>query len=161
MSPAMSDFFFATRSILNAQALEHTNCTSKYDCKYLGKFDDGNYIVLCKDIHTVGWQLGKVHLHNIKIIISKSSDDKAFAKERNKNNPKGRDMPNFEIRYILMGDPEGFTNLTFIKQFTLPFESRPKNSIRADDTTQNPSDTFSPNIPLPKVIIKKNFLADK
>ena len=95
------------------------------------------------------------------IIISKSNDDKDFAKDRNENHPKGRDMPNFEIRQILMGDSEVFTNLTFIKLFTLPFESRPKNSIRPDDTTQNPSDTFLPNIPLPKVIIEKDFLAYK
>ena len=157
MSPVIVDFFIALRSMQNAQALEHTNGTSKYVCKYLGKFDEGNYVVLCEDIHTGEWVLGKTHLHNTKIVTSKFNEDKAFAKDRNKNHPKGRDMPHFEIRQILMGDPEVFTNLNFLKISTLPFELRPTNRIQIEDSTRNPPDTFSSNIPSQEVRTVKNF----
>ena len=89
MSPVIIDFFIATQSMQNAQALEHTNGTSKYVCKYLGKFDKGNYVVLCEDIQTGEWVLGKKHLHNTKIVSSKYNEDKAFNKDRYKNHPKG------------------------------------------------------------------------
>ena len=71
------------------------------------------------------------------------------------------DMPHFEIIQIMMGDPEVSTNLTFIKLCTLPFDLLPTNSIRPYDTTQNPPDTFSYNIPSQQVIISRNFLACK
>ena len=91
--------------------------------------------------------LGKVHRHNNKIVISKFNEDKDFAKERNKNHAKGRDTPHFEIRQIMIGYPEVFTNTMFIKLCTLPFGLPPTNSIRPDDTRQNPSNTFLSNIP--------------
>ena len=79
----------------NAQALEHKNGTSKYVCKYLGKFYDGNYVVLCEDIYTGEWVIGKVHLHNTKILTSKINEDKSFAKESNSYHPKLINMPHF------------------------------------------------------------------
>ena len=72
----------------NAQGLKYTNCTSKYVCKYLGKFDEGNYVVLCEDIHTGEWVLGKAHLHDTKIVSSKFNKDKAFTEDRKKNYSK-------------------------------------------------------------------------
>lgn len=65
-------------------------------------------------------------------MTSKFNDDKAFAKDGNKNHPRGRDMPHFEIRQIIMGDPEVFTNLDFIQIPTLPFELQPTNGIIID-----------------------------
>ncbi|MDB4430361.1 hypothetical protein N9140_00205, partial [bacterium] len=132
MSPVIADFFVAFKSMQNAQALDHTNGIAKYVCKYIAKFDEGNYVVLCQDIHTGQWVLGKTHLHNTKVVRSKINEDKAFDKERYKNHPKGRDMPHFEIRQIMMGDPEVFTDLDFIQVSTLPFELRPTNSIVLD-----------------------------
>ena len=97
MSPVILDFFVALKSMQNAQALDHTNGISKYICKYIGKFDNGNYIILCEDSHTGEWVLGKTRLHNTKIVTSKINEDKAFNNDRNKNHPKGRDMPHLEI----------------------------------------------------------------
>ena len=79
------------------------------------KFDQGNYVVLCQDVHTGQWVLGKKHLHNTKIVTSKYNEDKSFDKDRMKLHPKGRDMPHFEIRQILLGDPEVFTNMEFVE----------------------------------------------
>ena len=115
MSPVIPDFFVALKSMQNAQALDHTNGIAKYVCKYISKFDDCNYVVLCQDIHTGQWVLGKTHLHNTKIVTSKINEDKAFKQERFKNHPKGRDMPYFEIRQILIGDAEFFTDFVSSK----------------------------------------------
>ena len=52
ISPVVVDFFVALKSTQNAQALDHTNGISKYVCKFIDKFDDGNYVILCEDLHT-------------------------------------------------------------------------------------------------------------
>lgn len=49
MSPVIPDFFLATKSMQNAQALGNTNGVSKYVCKYITKFDDNNYVLLLQD----------------------------------------------------------------------------------------------------------------
>ena len=169
MSPVIPDFFVALKSMQNAQALDHTNGVAKYVCKYIGKFDEGNYVVLCQDIHTGKWVLGKTHLHNTKIVTSKFNEDKAFEKERNKNHPKGRDMPYFEIRQIIMGDAEVFTNLTFISLSTLPFELRPTNSIKLDnkgnvintnpdyDAELNVADAYASGVPMQRARLQINL----
>ena len=43
-------------------------------------------------------------------------------------------MPYFEIRQIMMGDPEVFTDLDFYSLSTLPFELRPTNTIHLDSS---------------------------
>ena len=93
MSPIISDFFIALKSMQNAQALDHTNGLTKYVCKYISKFDEGNYAFLMQDIHTGELVLGKVHLHNTKIVRSKINEDKAYSKERLKNHCCGCEIP--------------------------------------------------------------------
>ena len=65
MSPLIVDFFIALKSMQNAQALDHTNGLSKYVCKYISKFDEGNYVVLCQDVHTGEWVLKKKNTYTI------------------------------------------------------------------------------------------------
>ena len=151
----------------NEQALDHTNGLSKYVCKYISKFDDCNYVVLCQDIHTGQWILGKNHLHNTKIVSSKIKEDKAFEQHRYKNHPKGRDMPYFEIRQIILGDAEVFTDLCFVPLSTLPFELRPSNKVKIDskgkvvnpnpdydsEAAENISDSYESQIPMQKARI--------
>ena len=140
MSLVIHEFFVALKSMQNAQALDHTNGIAKYVCKYITKFDQGNYVILCQDIHTGQWVLGKKHLHNTKIVTSKYNKNKAFGTDRMKLHLKGRDMPHFEIRQIMLGDPGLFTNMEFIEISTLLFELRPSNSIILDtqgNVTQN------------------------
>ena len=148
----------------NAQALDHANGLAKYVCKYIGKFDEGNYIVLCQDIHSGDWVLGKTHLHNTKIVRSKINEDKAYSKNRSKNHPKGRDVSHFEIRQIIFGHPEVFTNLQFLDISTLPFELRPTNKIymsikgeiaNLNDDTDGDSQS---NLPLVQTIRLRNNL---
>ena len=132
MSPVIPDFFIGLKSMMNAQALDHTNGLAKYVCKYIGKFDDCNYTMLCQDVHTREFVLGKTHLHNTKVVRSKINEDKAFSKNKMKNHPKGREMPHFEIRQILLGHEEVFTNLNFKEISTLMFELRSTIIIELD-----------------------------
>ena len=66
--------------------------------------------------------LGKTYLHNTKFVTSKFNKDKAFDQNIVKNHGKESNMPYFEVRQIIMGDPEVFTTLTFISLSTLSFE---------------------------------------
>ena len=166
MSPVISDFFIVLKSMQNVQALDHTNSLTKYVSKYIAKFDESNYTLLCQDIHTSDWVIGKTHLHNTKVIRSKINEDKAFSKERLKNHPKGRDYPHLEIRQIMMGDEEIFTNMTFIPLSTLPYELRPTNRIELnqngdvvnnDPHADHPEDSYRDKPPM-QVIRMDNFL---
>ena len=49
-----------------------------------------------------------------------------------KNHPTGREMPHFEIRQILLGHEEVFTNFNFKEISTLMFELRATNRIELD-----------------------------
>ena len=167
ISPVIVDFFIATKSMQNVQALDHTNGLSKYVCKYIAKFDDGNYVVVSQNIHNGNIVLGKTHLHNTKIARSNINEQKAYEKNRKKKHPRGRDMPHFEIRQLLMGHPEVFTNIEFIRISTLPFELRPQNSICVDNIgnvstnyTHNhnhPPDAFNTELPMQRLRIQKNL----
>ena len=128
--PSHTGFFVAFKSMQNAQVLAHTNGVAKYVCKYIAKMDKGNYVVLCVDGDTGKWVLAKTHLHNTKIVSSNINEDKAFEKSRWKSHPKGRDYPYFQIRQILMGDSEVYTDLKHYPLSTLPFELCPTNSIK-------------------------------
>ncbi len=171
MSPIIVDFVVALKSMQNAQALDHTNRIAKYVSKYTGKFDDGNYVILCEDAHTREWILCETHLHNTKIVTSKINEDKAFNNERHKNHPKGRDMAHFETRQILMGHPEVFTDMEFIQISTSPFDLRQTNSIHLDikDSVQynqnmenrihntNPKDNYLTDPPMQHLRILNNL----
>mgnify|MGYP001360756986 CR=1 FL=1 len=52
----------------------------------------------CEHSETGDFVIGKIHLHNTKVVRSKINEDKAFEQRRYKNHPKGHDMPYFEIR---------------------------------------------------------------
>ena len=82
--------FYFHKINANAQELDYTNGLSKYLCKCAGNFDDGNYIVLCQDIHTGEWVVGKYHLHNTKIARSKINEYRSYQNSRNKYHPRGR-----------------------------------------------------------------------
>lgn len=160
MSPVICDFFVALHSMQNAQMLEHTNGCTKYCVKYITKFDEDNYVVLCQDIHTGEWVLGKTRLHNTKIVSSKINEDKAFEQQRHKNHPKGRHLAHLEIRQLLMGCPEVLTNLEFIQICTRPFEERPTNSINLDtkggvigdpNDGDHPVDDYTSGIPMQQI----------
>lgn len=147
MSPVVVDFFAGTLSMQNIQVLAGTNGVTKYVTKYISKVDDGNMTLLLQDIHTGEFILGKIHLHNTKIVRSKINEDAAFQRNRNKNHPRGRDWSHFEIRQLLLGIPEVTTNLDYIDVPTVPFELRSKNSVSLDSSgnVTNPNQRLNSN----------------
>ena len=116
----------------NAQCLNHTNGLAKYVCKYISKFDEYNYVMLCQDMHSGEWVLGQRHLHNTKVVTSKINEDKAFSRERHKNHFKGFKKAHMDIRQLFLGHPEIFTNMKNVIISTLPLEVRPRNTIKLD-----------------------------
>ena len=83
-----------------------------------------------------------------------------------KLHPKGRDISHFEIRQILLGDPEVFTNMEYVEISTLPFELRPSNCIKLDTTgnvivsnnvQEHPSDSFTCGTPIQLIRRRKNL----
>ena len=46
--------FFITPSIQDAQVLTQTNCCNKYICKYIGKVDEQNYVIVSSSAHKMG-----------------------------------------------------------------------------------------------------------
>ena len=73
-------------------------------------------------------------------------------------------MSHFEIRQIIFGHPEVFTNLQFIDISTLPFELRPTNkiymSIKGEiaNLNDNTDDDAQSNLPLVQTIRLRNNL---
>ena len=114
----------------HSQALDHTNRLSKHACKHIGKFDEGNCTILYQNIHSSDWVIEKVHLHNTKIVTSKTNEDEAYSKSRTKNYHKGCDACHFEIRKIIFEHPKVFTKFQFIDLSTITFEFRLTNKIQ-------------------------------
>ena len=56
-------------------------------------------------------------------------------------------MPHFEIRQILFGDSEVFTNLQFTHISTLPFELQPTNKIVLDSNGNVVDEDFEEDVP--------------
>ena len=87
--------------MLNSQSLDHTDILSKYVCEYIGKFYEGNYVVIFQDTHNGQWVLGKPHLHNTHIFCSNINEQKAYKQNRRNIHPRARDMTHFDIYQIL------------------------------------------------------------
>ena len=96
MLPIKINFFIALKSIQNAQTFDHANGLSKYVYKYVGKFNEGNYIILYQNIHTSKQIIRKSHLHSIKIMWIKINKDKAYKNNRRKNYLRACDIHYFK-----------------------------------------------------------------
>ena len=80
-------------------------------------------------------------------------------------------MSYFEIRQIMLGDAEVFTDLFFVHLSTLPFELRPSNKVEIDskgkvvnpntdydvEAAENISDSYESQIPMQKARIDANL----
>ena len=66
----------------NIQLLTQTGGVNKYVCKYIGKIDEQNYIVVYVDNERGGHLVMKVtFLHNTKVASSKMGEDKKRAEK--------------------------------------------------------------------------------
>lgn len=107
----------------NIQRLTHCGGVNKYICKYIGKIDEQNYVVV--HVNGKGQLVTKGQfLHNTKIRASKNNKDNARAKTRDCKHPQGRAISQNEMVHLLLKYPEILMSLKFIHISTLPLEFR-------------------------------------
>ena len=76
MSPVEGYTFANCRLMQNIQLLTQTGAVNKYVCKYIGKNDEHNYMVVYVDNETGVHLVTKaMFLHNIKVTSSKMGGD--------------------------------------------------------------------------------------
>ena len=75
MSPAEGYTFSNCRSMQNIQVLTQSGGVNKYVCKYIGKIDKQNYIIVSTN-GTGKLVIKSTFLHNTKISSSKIAEDK-------------------------------------------------------------------------------------
>ena len=108
-------------SIQNIQRLTGTGGCSKYVCKYIGKIDAQNYVVV--ECNREGKLVTKTHfLHNTKVSSSKINEDKICRSKRELNHPQGRSISQMEMLHSLLKYSEVFTDLNFISIPTILLE---------------------------------------
>lgn len=91
ISPVLGELFAATKSMQNAQILTNTNGCNKYVCKYLGKIDENNYVIVFSNPHYKNSvRVKSTFMHNTKISSSKINEEKALKKKRYSWHPRGQ-----------------------------------------------------------------------
>ena len=88
MSPVEGYTFANCRSMQNIQILTQCGGVNKYVCKYIGKVDKQNYVVVqSNNAHGNGsfsLSTKSTFLHNTKVSLSKFQEDKDRKKDDNK-----------------------------------------------------------------------------
>lgn len=124
MTPVIGRVFAAVRSSMNAQICTSFG-TSRYLVKYLSKIDENNYVVFsAKQGAEDEFRVEKVNLLNTKIASSAKNEDKKMNASRHKNRPRGRAIAQTEMMQIMLGYPQIFTNIEYVKIPTLALGER-------------------------------------
>ena len=126
MSPCEGHTFSICRSMQNIQVLTHGGGVNKYVCKYIGKIDEQNYVVVMVDPETNGQLVKKARfLHNTKVQTTKINEEKSREKrERKGKYPEGRCISIMEQVHVMLSYPEVATNLNFVSIPSMPLEYR-------------------------------------
>ena len=133
ISPVEGYTFAVCRSMQNCQRLTHCGGCSKYVCKYIGKIDEQNYVVVGMNGKKSGSLISNAQfLHNTKVTSSKIQEDKDREKRRDSKNPQGRCISLMEMLHVMLKYPEVYTNLRFISISTMPLELRAGVQIDTD-----------------------------
>ena len=123
MSPCEGHTFSICHSMQNIQLLTQTGGVNKYICKYIGKIDEQNYIVVYVDKFGGNLVTKATFLHNTKVTSSKINEEKE-KKKQDKGYPQGRVISHMEMLHHMLKYPEVITNLNFISIPTMPLEFR-------------------------------------
>ena len=138
MSPCEGLTFSICRSMQNIQILTQTGGVNKYICKYIGKIDEQNYIVVYFDNKCGSLVTKATFLHNTKVSSSKINEEKE-KKKHDKGYPQGRCISHMEMLHHMLKYPEVTTNLQFTSVPTMPLEFRP--GLDLDSTVVNVTDS--------------------
>jgi hypothetical protein len=124
ISPVEGKTFAACRSMQNIQLLTNCGGVNKYVCKYIGKIDESNYVII--NVDGQGQLVTKHHfLHNTKIATSKFNEENVRREKRDASHVQGRCISQMEMLHVMLKYPEIITDLNFINISTLPLELRP------------------------------------
>ena len=140
MSPVEGYTFANCRSMQNIQLLTQTGGVNKYVCKYIGKIDEQNYIVVYTDKESNGSLVTKAtFLHNTKVATSKINEDKERKSKKDNAYPQGRCISHMEMLHHIFRYPEVTTNLKFVTIPSTPLEFRA--GVESDSTVVNVKDS--------------------
>lgn len=144
MSPCEGYTFSNCRSMQNIQILSQSGGVNKYICKYIGKIDEQNYVVVDVDNHSNGALVTKAtFLHNTKITSSKLNEDKVKnSNKRDMSHPQGRIISHMEMLHHMLRYPEVITNLVFVTIPSMPIEFRA--GVTLETTAVPPTDSAMP-----------------
>ena len=125
ISPVEGKTFAACRSMQNIQCLTFSDGFIKYICKYIGKIDENNMMLIRAHAHDKGILISQeTFLHNTKISTSAINEMKALQKSRGKKHPKGRSISLMEMWQVMLGYSQVHTDMVFVSVTTLPLEQR-------------------------------------
>ena len=130
MSPVEGYTFSNCRSMQNIQLLTQTGGVNKYVCKYIGKVDEQNYVVVkannnASSTSTSGsasLRTRSTFLHNTKITSSKIQEDKD--RKKDDKYPQFTYVSHNEQTQQILGYAEVRTNMNFRNIATMPLEYR-------------------------------------
>lgn len=117
----------------NIQWIGQVGGTNKYICKYLGKIDKQNYVVVSSKSNTNGEMVTRAEfIHNSKVSSSDIFEAAKREAKRDAKRPQGHAIAMFEQLHILLKYPEVVSNLRFVTVPTVALEMRSKVEIRLD-----------------------------
>eukprot|EP00957_Ditylum_brightwellii_P079961 6081110-Ditylum_brightwellii.AAC.1 len=107
MSPVEGYTFYVCKSMQNAQLLTECGGVIKYVCKYIGKIDEQNYVIVGIDNKGSGnLRTRSTFLHNTKVSMSKYHEDEVQKKERDSNHPRGCAVAVAQMLHSILKYPE-------------------------------------------------------
>ena len=137
MSPVESYTFCVCKSMQNIQLIKGTGGCNKYVCKYVGKIDEQNFVVVKANPNDNGNLITQSNfLHNTKVTGSKINEDAKKESSRDRNKPTGRKISLMEMLHVMLKYPEVYTDLKFVEVPTYPLAFRKSTGVRAK---MNPS----------------------
>ena len=118
----------------NIQWLTTSGGLNKYICKYIGKIDENNYVIIRAHPHDPGRLVCQtIFLHNTKITSSSVNEKKALEKKRGKNHPKGRAINLMEKIQVMLNYPQVYTDMLFESVPTVSLEMRCGTHLKSNN----------------------------
>ena len=143
ISPVEGKTFSACRSMQNVQWITQSDGLNRYICKYVGKIDENNHVIVRAHAHDPGVLISQAtFLHNTKITSSSINEMKALDKKRNKKHPRGRAISLMEQLQVMLNYPQVHTDMVFEIIPTVPLEQRAGIECKVHHNTvfNNPTD---------------------
>lgn len=148
ISPVEGVLFATCLSMQNVQRLTECGSVNTYVCKYIGKIDNGNYVVAFTDSNKHGGLVSRAtFLHNTKISSLKINEEKNRESQRGSSHMSGQAISEMEMLHHILKYLEVVTDLVLMKVNTVvqdlrsnvPGLSTSLKATKIDDYTYNES----------------------